>query len=78
MNLLKWYFFKLKVLLGIEHYGFTKLTYRGLPIILKDDFPNNEIGFFNENTGKMKMLNIKTGKVMKVDSRRFGMCKKII
>jgi hypothetical protein len=47
--------------------GFTKLMYRGLPVILRDDFPANKIGFLNDKTGKMKVLDIKTGKVTKLE-----------
>jgi CO dehydrogenase/acetyl-CoA synthase alpha subunit len=47
--------------------GFTKLMYRGLPIILRDDFPKNKIAFINEKNRKIKVLDIKTGKLVKLE-----------
>ena len=46
-----------------EDYGFTRLMYRGKPVILRDDMPDNRVGFINEKTARVRILNWKTGKV---------------
>ena len=49
-----------------EDYGFTRLTFRGKPIILRDDMPVDNLGFVNEETARVRVLNWKTGKVGKL------------
>ena len=39
--------------------------YRGKPVILRDDIPDNIMGFINEKTSLVRILNWKTGKVSK-------------
>ena len=59
--------YKIKVKLGlISPAGFTKLYYRGLPVIQRDDMPNGTVGFINENTARVRLMNWKTGKVNKL------------
>ncbi len=61
------------------HYGeagFYKLYYRGLPVILKDDIPDNELHFHQKN-GNVKVLNIKTGRVKFIKARRKGKVKEV-
>jgi len=48
-----------------EDYGFTKLMYRGVPVVLKDYMPSDPVGFINENTAKVRILNWKTQKIGK-------------
>lgn len=45
--------------------GFTRLTYRGLPVIKNNDMPDDHVGFINEETATVKILNWKTGKLSK-------------
>jgi len=66
-------FYRLMVRLGIyKERGFTQLMYRGVPIVQREDMPDNEIGFFDERSGKFKTLNIKTGKVTKFHTKITG------
>lgn len=48
-----------------EDYGFARLTYRGLPVIMNDRMPDDHVGFINEETATVKILNWKTGKLSK-------------
>lgn len=41
--------------------GFMRLMYRGLPVVLRDNIPNNKIGFIGKDS-KVRLLNWKTGK----------------
>lgn len=57
---------KLLVFLHLkEDYGFTRLTYRGMPVIMNDNMPDDHVGFMNEKTATVKILNWKTGKLSK-------------
>lgn len=49
-----------------EDYGFTRLMYRGIPIVEREDMPTNKIGFINEETARVRILNWKTGKFGKL------------
>jgi hypothetical protein len=49
-----------------ETSGFTHLMYKGIPIIERDCIPTNKVGFLNDKTGMMQILDIKTKKVTKV------------
>jgi hypothetical protein len=65
-NFFKKILYKLMVKLGLKSEpGFTKLFYRGIPVIEKEYMPNDRVGFINENTAKVRILNWKTGKVGK-------------
>ncbi len=57
---------KILVFLRLRKAGYYRLTFRGLPVILRDDFPKNKVGFLNERTGIMQVLDIKTEKIIKI------------
>ena len=46
--------------------GFTQLMYRGRPVILRDDMPPNTVGFINEKTARVRILNWRTKKIRKL------------
>jgi hypothetical protein len=81
----------LLIKLGITK-GFTRLEYRGIPVIVREDVPEN-IVYFSSNDKPIVEFNIKTEKVKKLskkqsdlikqrfifdfDERRFGTTKNI-
>ena len=42
--------------------GFTRLMYRGLPVIQRDDMPVDQVGFIDRDKSRVRLLNWKTGK----------------
>lgn len=67
MNKFKKLLYKLGVKLHlISPAGFQQLYYRGLPVVLRDEMPENVIAFANKDGKTGQLLNIKTLKVTKL------------
>jgi hypothetical protein len=50
-----------------KEYGFTQLMYRGIPVIQREDFPANKIGFLNKKTGIMQIVDIESREIKTID-----------
>ncbi len=46
--------------------GFSQLTYRGVPVVEREDFPKSHVGFIDREHSKIRLLNWKTGKKSKL------------
>lgn len=55
--------------------GYKRLEYNGIPVLIREWFPENKIGFYNDKKEEMTIIDIETGEVQIVRDADF--CYKI-
>ena len=52
--------------------GFKRFEYKGIPVVIREWFPENKLGFYNESTGVITIVDIETQQITTIKDADFS------